>query len=78
MHAVEMALERYGTPVYVRKQIVHNLHVVRSLERRGAVFVDENADIPPGSVVGMASCENFPQILNFSLNRWSTRTSSSR
>jgi 4-hydroxy-3-methylbut-2-en-1-yl diphosphate reductase len=46
-----MALERYGTPVYVRKQIVHNLHVVRSLEQRGAVFVDENEDIPPGSVV---------------------------
>jgi 4-hydroxy-3-methylbut-2-enyl diphosphate reductase len=46
-----MAIERYGTPVYVRKQIVHNLHVVRSLEQRGAIFVDENADIPPGSVV---------------------------
>ena len=51
VQTVEMALERYGTPVYVRKQIVHNLHVVRSLEQRGAVFVDENADIPPGSVV---------------------------
>ena len=46
-----MAIERYGAPVYVRKQIVHNLHVVRSLEKRGAVFVDENSDIPPGSVV---------------------------
>ena len=41
VQTVEMALERYGTPVYVRKQIVHNLHVVRSLEQRGAVFVDE-------------------------------------
>ena len=51
VQTVEMAIERYGTPVYVRKQIVHNLHVVRSLEKRGAVFVDENADIPPGSVV---------------------------
>ena len=51
VQTVEMALERYGTPVYVRKQIVHNLHVVRSLEQRGAVFVDENADIPRGSVV---------------------------
>ncbi len=51
VQTVEMALERYGTPVYVRKQIVHNLHVVRSLEQRGAVFVDENADVPPGSVV---------------------------
>ncbi len=51
VQTVEMAIERYGAPVYVRKQIVHNLHVVRSLERRGAIFVDENADIPPGSVV---------------------------
>jgi 4-hydroxy-3-methylbut-2-en-1-yl diphosphate reductase len=51
VQTVEMAIERYGTPVYVRKQIVHNQHVVRSLEERGAVFVDENADIPPGSVV---------------------------
>jgi 4-hydroxy-3-methylbut-2-enyl diphosphate reductase len=51
VQTVEMAIERYGTPVYVRKQIVHNLHVVRSLEQRGAIFVDENADIPPGSVV---------------------------
>jgi len=46
-----MAIELYGTPVYVRKQIVHNLHVVRSLEKLGVVFVDENTDIPPGSVV---------------------------
>jgi len=51
VQTVEMAIERYGTPVYVRKQIVHNLHVVRSLEQRGAIFVDENADVPPGSVV---------------------------
>jgi 4-hydroxy-3-methylbut-2-enyl diphosphate reductase len=51
VQTVEMAIERYGTPVYVRKQIVHNLHVVRSLEQRGAIFVEENADVPPGSVV---------------------------
>ena len=49
--SVEMALERYGAPVYVRKQIVHNLHVVRTLEKRGAIFVDETDEIPPGSVV---------------------------
>ena len=41
VQTVEMAIERYGAPVYVRKQIVHNLHVVRSLEQRGAIFVDE-------------------------------------
>jgi 4-hydroxy-3-methylbut-2-en-1-yl diphosphate reductase len=51
VQTVEMALERFGAPVYVRKQIVHNLHVVRSLEKRGAIFVEENEDIPEGSVV---------------------------
>ncbi|MGO9782689.1 MAG: 4-hydroxy-3-methylbut-2-enyl diphosphate reductase [Streptosporangiaceae bacterium] len=51
VQTVEMAIERYGAPIYVRKQIVHNLHVVRTLEQRGAIFVDENADVPPGSVV---------------------------
>ncbi|MFT4123875.1 MAG: 4-hydroxy-3-methylbut-2-enyl diphosphate reductase [Microbacteriaceae bacterium] len=49
--AVEKALERFGSPVYVRKQIVHNIHVVATLERRGAVFVDELAEVPPGSHV---------------------------
>jgi 4-hydroxy-3-methylbut-2-enyl diphosphate reductase len=51
VQTVEMAIERFGRPVYVRKQIVHNLHVVRSLEKRGAIFVEENEDIPEGSVV---------------------------
>jgi len=48
---VEKALELYGAPVYVRKQIVHNLHVVRSLEARGAVFVEEAAEVPEGAMV---------------------------
>lgn len=47
---VEHALERYGAPVYVRKQIVHNEHVVRELEARGARFVDSETDIPKGAV----------------------------
>src|SRR5437667_190852 len=47
---VERALERYGPPVYVRKQIVHNVHVVHDLERRGARFVDDIGDIPEGAV----------------------------
>jgi 4-hydroxy-3-methylbut-2-en-1-yl diphosphate reductase len=46
---VELALEQRGAPVYVRKQIVHNEHVVADLERRGAVFVDELDDIPAGA-----------------------------
>ena len=48
---VERALERYEPPVYVRKQIVHNVHVVRDLERRGAVFVDELDEVPEGETV---------------------------
>ncbi|HET6685575.1 MAG TPA: 4-hydroxy-3-methylbut-2-enyl diphosphate reductase [Jiangellaceae bacterium] len=48
---VEKALERYEAPIYVRKQIVHNKHVVEDLERRGAVFVDELADVPEGALV---------------------------
>src|SRR5438477_7860139 len=48
---VEKALDLYGPPVYVRKQIVHNLHVVRDLEARGAVFVDEETDVPEGETV---------------------------
>jgi 4-hydroxy-3-methylbut-2-enyl diphosphate reductase len=48
---VEQALARYGAPVYVRKQIVHNKHVVASLEGRGAVFVDETEQVPEGAVL---------------------------
>jgi 4-hydroxy-3-methylbut-2-en-1-yl diphosphate reductase len=48
---VEKALEVYGAPVYVRKQIVHNKHVVSGLERRGAIFVDELDEVPAGSTV---------------------------
>jgi len=51
VETVERALELYGPPVYVRKQIVHNLHVVRDLERRGAVFVESEEDAPPGSTI---------------------------
>lgn len=48
---VERALEMFGSPVYVRRAIVHNAHVVRRLAAAGAVFVDEVDDAPPGSVV---------------------------
>jgi 4-hydroxy-3-methylbut-2-enyl diphosphate reductase len=47
--AVEKALERFGSPVYVRKQIVHNIHVVSTLEKKGAIFVDEVDQVPEGS-----------------------------
>ena len=51
VETVERALELYGAPVYVRKQIVHNLHVVRELEERGAIFVDTEQEVPEGSTV---------------------------
>jgi len=49
--AVEKALELHGAPVYVRKQIVHNIHVVRTLEKAGAIFVDDVAEVPEGARV---------------------------
>ncbi len=51
IETVERALELYGAPVYVRKQIVHNAHVVRRLEARGAVFVEETTEVPEGELV---------------------------
>jgi 4-hydroxy-3-methylbut-2-enyl diphosphate reductase len=48
---VEKALDTYGPPVYVRKQIVHNKHVVETLQARGAVFVEENDEVPEGATV---------------------------
>jgi 4-hydroxy-3-methylbut-2-en-1-yl diphosphate reductase len=51
VQTVERALEQYGAPVYVRKQIVHNIHVVRRLEGLGAIFVEETAEVPEGSIV---------------------------
>jgi 4-hydroxy-3-methylbut-2-enyl diphosphate reductase len=51
VETVEKALDLFGPPVYVRKQIVHNLHVVRDLEARGAVFVDEETEVPEGETV---------------------------
>ncbi len=49
--AVEKAIEQYGAPIYVRKQIVHNIHVVRSLEGKGAIFVEETGEVPEGAIV---------------------------
>jgi 4-hydroxy-3-methylbut-2-enyl diphosphate reductase len=51
IETVERALDRYGAPVYVRRQIVHNAHVVSQLEEAGAVFVEELAEVPDGSCV---------------------------
>jgi 4-hydroxy-3-methylbut-2-enyl diphosphate reductase len=59
---VEQALERYGPPVYVRKQIVHNVHVVADLSRRGAVFVDELDHVPAGAVAVFSAHGVSPQV----------------
>ncbi|HET6876506.1 MAG TPA: 4-hydroxy-3-methylbut-2-enyl diphosphate reductase [Jatrophihabitans sp.] len=62
VQTVEHALEHYGAPVYVRKQIVHNLHVVKALEARGAIFVDENDEVPEGSVVVFSAHGVAPEV----------------
>ncbi|WP_371654486.1 MULTISPECIES: 4-hydroxy-3-methylbut-2-enyl diphosphate reductase [unclassified Streptomyces] len=49
--AVEKALEQYGSPIYVRHEIVHNKYVVQTLEKKGAIFVEETAEVPEGSIV---------------------------
>ena len=51
MVTVEKALEQYGAPVYVRKQIVHNTHVVATLQARGAIFVDDTDEVPEGALL---------------------------
>ncbi len=62
VQAVEKALDRYGAPVYVRKQIVHNKHVVRGLEERGAIFVEEADEVPEGSVIVFSAHGVAPQV----------------
>jgi len=62
VETVERALELYGAPVYVRKQIVHNLHVVRELEERGAIFVDEETDVPAGETMVLSAHGVAPSV----------------
>jgi 4-hydroxy-3-methylbut-2-en-1-yl diphosphate reductase len=59
---VEKALDLYGAPVYVRKQIVHNKHVVANLESRGAVFVEELAEVPEGATVVFSAHGVSPEV----------------
>ncbi len=60
--AVERALDHYGAPVYVRKEIVHNRHVVDTLSARGAIFVDETSDVPAGERVVFSAHGVSPQV----------------
>ena len=62
IETVERAIERFGAPVYVRRQIVHNAHVVADLERKGAVFVAELDEVPPSSVVVLAAHGVSPEV----------------
>ncbi len=59
---VERAIDRFGAPVFVRRQIVHNAHVVADLERRGAVFVEELEDVPDGATVVLAAHGVSPEV----------------
>jgi 4-hydroxy-3-methylbut-2-enyl diphosphate reductase len=67
--AVEKALDHYGAPVYVRKQIVHNKHVVSSLEARGAIFVDEVDEVPIGSTLVFSAHGVSPAVVKASEDR---------
>jgi 4-hydroxy-3-methylbut-2-en-1-yl diphosphate reductase len=62
IETVERALEQFGAPVYVRRQIVHNLHVVRRLERLGAVFVEELNEVPDDAIVVLAAHGVSPEV----------------
>jgi len=59
---VEKALDLYGAPVYVRKQIVHNKHVVSTLEKRGAIFVEETDEVPEGAIVVFSAHGVSPKV----------------
>jgi 4-hydroxy-3-methylbut-2-enyl diphosphate reductase len=62
VEAVERALQTHGRPVYVRKQIVHNAHVVRDLEAKGAIFVEEETQVPEGRVVVLSAHGVAPEV----------------
>ena len=67
--AVEKALERFGAPVYVRKQIVHNIHVVSTLEGKGAIFVDDVAEVPEGSHIVFSAHGVSPAVVQGAADR---------
>jgi 4-hydroxy-3-methylbut-2-enyl diphosphate reductase len=62
VQTVEEALKLYGPPIYVRKQIVHNKHVVSTLEAKGAIFVEENEEVPEGAIVIFSAHGVAPEV----------------
>jgi 4-hydroxy-3-methylbut-2-enyl diphosphate reductase len=69
VETVERALEHRGAPVYVRKQIVHNAHVVRELEARGAVFVESEEEVPEGATVVFSAHGVAPSVYSNARSR---------
>jgi 4-hydroxy-3-methylbut-2-enyl diphosphate reductase len=69
VETVERALSLYGAPVYVRKQIVHNAHVVRDLEARGAVFVESEDDVPLGATLVLSAHGVAPSVYDGAARR---------
>jgi 4-hydroxy-3-methylbut-2-enyl diphosphate reductase len=69
VEAVEQALRAHGAPVFVRKQLVHNLHVVEDLETKGAVFVEDEAEVPEGAVVVLSAHGVAPQVYANAVDR---------
>ena len=71
---VERALRRYGAPVYVRREIVHNRHVVADLEAKGAIFVEDEGDVPEGALVVFSAHGVAPAVHDLSVdaivNHW--------
>ena len=67
--AVEKALDHYGAPVYVRKQIVHNIHVVTTLESKGAIFVDSVDEVPTGSHIVFSAHGVSPAVVQAAADR---------
>ena len=67
--AVEKALDLHGSPVYVRKEIVHNKHVVSSLEKRGAIFVNEVDEVPEGSILVFSAHGVSPAVVKAAADR---------
>ena len=67
--AVEKALDHYGAPVYVRKQIVHNIHVVSTLEKKGAIFVDDVEEVPLGSHIVFSAHGVSPAVVQGAADR---------
>ena len=76
VETVERALQSFGAPIYVRKQIVHNLPVVRDLESKGAVFVEELEEVPSGATVILSAHGVAPEVYSQALSSRSISLSS--